>query len=404
MRWTGYELDDPFEAFRRINSAHDWQSFSEGVHAFTVPAQNFVYADVRGTIGFRAGGRIPVRGSRSALLPLPGWERESNWRGFVPPGELPWMVNPPEGFVASANDKLTDDSYRYYISDLWEPPSRIQRLREVLRSDRQTFSLADCERLQQDVYSYFGRDLRTHLLQALEDSVLGIPHEEQILQYIKNWNCSFGTDDLASTIVNQVLVRLLENVFVDEMGDDLYHDYVILANVPVRVISRLLAEGQSLWFDDIRTPGQESKQVIIRRSFREAIGTLRTRLGDQPRLWRWGELHTVTFRHPLGMVRPLDVVFNRGPFPFAGGTTTLVSGEYRFTDPFQVLVGPAYRQIFDLSRAAEFRVILPPGQSGQAYHRHYDDQLQLWLMGAYRQGRIPEGPLGWERLSLKPER
>ena len=403
MRWTGYEPDDPFEAFRRINSAHDWNSFSDGVRAFTVPAQNFVYADVRGTIGFHAGGRIPVRGRRSALLPLPGWEHSNDWRGFVPPEALPRMVNPPEGYIASANDKLVDDSYPYHISDLWEPPSRIQRLREILGDSRGTFSVADCERLQQDVYSHFGRELREHLLTALQDSALGVAHEEQILQYIRNWDCMFSVDDLASTIINQVLVRLLENVFVDEMGEELYHDYIILANVPVRVIGRLLAEGESGWFDDIRTPARESKREIIRRSLREALQTLSGRLGEQPRLWRWGELHTVTFRHPLGLVRPLDVVFNRGPFPFAGGTTALLSGEYRFSDPFQVVVGPAYRQIFDLSGTTEFRAILPPGQSGQAYHPHYDDQLQLWRIGGYRRGTTLEDRQRWERLSLKPE-
>jgi len=404
MRWTGYELDDPFEAFHLINTAHDWRSFSTGVRAFTVPGQNFVYADVRGTIGFRAGGRIPLRGRRSSLLPLPGWDRASDWRGFVPPGELPWMVNPPEGYIASANDKLVDDSYPYHISDLWEPPSRIQRLREILGDERRTFSIADCERLQQDAYSHFGCDLAEHLLQAVEDSALGVPDEETILRYLKNWNCFFATDDLASTIVNQVLVRLLENVFADEMGEELYHDFVILANVPVRVISRLLDDGQSPWFDDIRTPAPESKQQIIRRSIREALAALRSQLGDQPRLWRWGELHTVTFRHPLGLVRPLDVVFNRGPYPFPGGTTALVSGEYRFTEPFAVVVGPAYRQIFDLSNAVEFQAVLPAGQSGQAYHRHYDDQLQLWRLGTYRTGRILEDRRLWEHLRLEPER
>jgi penicillin amidase len=404
MRWTGYEADDPFEAFHLINTAHDWESFSRGVCAFTVPAQNFVYADVRGMIGFRAGGRIPLRARRSALLPLPGWDRGSDWRGYVPSAELPWMVNPPEGFIASANDKLVDDSYPYYISDLWEPPSRIQRLREILGDRSRMFSVADCGRLQQDSYSHFGCELRDHLLQAVEDSALGITEEETVLQVLRNWNCTFATDELASTIVNQTLVRLLENVFLDEMGPDLYHDFVMLANVPVRVIARLLAEGHSVWFDDIRTPQEESKGEIIRRSLREAAEALRSRLGEQVRLWRWGELHTVTFRHPLGLVRPLDAVFNRGPYACAGGTTALISGEYRFTDPFAVVVGPAYRQIFDLSSTTEFRVVLPPGQSGQAYHAHYDDQLRLWRMGGYRTGRFLEDREHWECLHLEPKR
>ena len=159
-----------------------------------------------------------------------------------------------------------------------------------------------------------------------------------------------------------------------------------------------------MWFDDIRTPRTEHKDEIIRKSLREALELLRSRLGKAPRLWRWGDLHTVTFRHPLGLVSPLDVVFNRGPFACAGGTTALVSGEYRFTDPFQVVVGPSFRQIFDLSRSTEFRVILPPGQSGQAYHRHYDDQLELWRAGGYRSAKLLENRAEWEHLVLEPQR
>jgi penicillin amidase len=111
MRWTGAETDDQIGAFRQIDRATDWRSFSAGVKLFAIPGQNFVYGDARGNIGYRCGVRLPIRPKQSAILPLPGWEKSSAWKGFVPFEQLPSLYNPAEGFIASANNKIVDDSY-----------------------------------------------------------------------------------------------------------------------------------------------------------------------------------------------------------------------------------------------------------------------------------------------------
>lgn len=123
------------------------------------------------------------------------------------------------------------------------------------------------------------------------------------------------------------------------------------------------------------------------------------------KLWRWGDLHTVTLRHLLGVRKPLDRIFNIGPYPIGGGPTALVSGEYDFNRPFEVTVGPSFRQIFDLGPDGELRSVLPSGQSGQAFHVHYADQTRLWLNGGYRAAQFaaPSGR-GAEELTLEPSR
>jgi penicillin amidase len=118
--------------------------------------------------------------------------------------------------------------------------------------------------------------------------------------------------------------------------------------------------------------------------------------------WRWGDVHTVTLKHPFGLVKPLDRLFNIGPFPYGGGATTLMSGEYSFNDPFKVTVGPSFRQIFDFAKPDEWRAVLPSGESGQVLHSHYDDQTQLWLNGAYRTVTSRRESGRWERLILEP--
>lgn len=399
MRWTGQEFSDPFEAFHRINHADNWEEFSEGVRLFAGPGQNFVYGDVDGNIGYRCGVRLPVRGKQNSTLPLPGWDPSTEWKGYVPFEQLPHLYNPPEGYIATANNKIVDDSYPHHLSDLWEPPSRIVRLREVLGGAGR-FSAADFERLQNDRRSPHAAEMVPFLLGAFRDSSLDIDGADAAFEYLRNWNFSFDADGVATALYQQFFVRLLDNIFRDELGEELFHDFVILVNVPIRVTARLVTEGTSGWFDDVRTPEIETRDDVIRRSFREAVRELRERFGPEMKTWRWGELHTVTLTHPFGLKKPLDRVFNTGPFPYGGGSTSLVSGEYSFNAPFVVTVGAAFRQIVDFARPGETRRVLPGGQSGQVFHAHYGDQVHLWVNGAYRTYRPDAG--GAEILRLEP--
>jgi penicillin amidase len=403
MRWTGNEIDDQFGAFLRIDRAQNWKEFVAGVREFAVPGQNFVYGDSGGTIGYWCGAKIPIRSGRSSLLPLPGWDPAVEWRGFVPFAKLPHRLNPPEGFIATANNKIVDNTYPYHISDLWEPASRIQRLNAVLGRKEDVFSMQDFEWLQNDTYSYYARELVPYIMHACGDSAAAFPGGERVYEYFRNWNFQFSRDDLATTIFQVFLIRLFHNTFGDEMGEDLLHDWMTLSNIPLRVMAQLVREGTSSWFDDIASPGTETRDDIIRKSLREAVGELDRRLGSDNRMWRWGDLHTVELRHPFGRRKPLDRIFNIGPFPAGGGPTALMSCEYSLNEPFGVTVGPSFRQIFDLAGDGAIRSVLPSGQSGQAFHRHYDDQTRLWLNGGYRVSSFTTRALdGAERLLLEP--
>lgn len=406
MRWTGGGDADQIGAFHRIDQAADWAGFLEGVRQFPGPGQNFVYADREGNIGYAAGALIPVRGPAAVtpFLPLPGWDPAAEWRGFVPFDELPRAFNPAEGFIASANNPPAGDAYPHYISVLWEPSSRFLRLREVL-GRQGSVTAEECRRLQNDTESPYARETLPYLMRVLAVRPPAEGLERTVMEYLRNWDFRFGKDDIATTVYHHLLVRLLRNIYADEMGDSLYHDFGLLVNVPLRTTAALLARDTSAWFDDVRTPEVEGRDDIIRRSFAEALQDLRRR-GEDTRLWRWGEVHSVTLRHPFGMVKPLDRLFNIGPFPLSGASTALMSGEYGLHDPFAVTVAASFRSVIDFSQPAVTWRVLPSGQSGQVLHRHYGDQTRLWLNGAYRTVlRRPEGdpPSGWSRLVLEPE-
>lgn len=400
MRWVGSDPDDMVGTFLKINSASGWGAFVAALRGYTVPGQNFVYADVRGNIGYVCAARIPVRREGRGLFPLPGWDHPSPWTGYVRPQDLPRELNPRSGYIASANEKRDSKALPAVIGDLWEPPSRIQRLHGVLGARGARFSVRDFENLQNDTYSQYARDLFPHLSAACTDSVLGQAYGERVRDYFRNWTFRFTRDDIATTIYNFFLLRLVTNIFQDEMGEDLYHDFTMLVNVPLRVTARLMTEGQSRWFDDIRTPAVETREDLVVRSLREAMADIRRQLGDDPRRWRWGDVHTVTLQHPFGLQPPLDKIFNLGPYGYPGGSTTMMSGEYSLTAPFAVTVGPSYRQIFDLSSSLTYRAVLPSGQSGQLFHDHYDDQTPLWLHGGYRTVTIAADGPGMTTLLL----
>lgn len=404
MRWVGAEPDDQLQAFFGMDRARDWQEFAEAMKRYPGPGQNFVYGDVDGNIGYWCGAKLPIRARRSSLLPLPGWEKENDWQGFVPPDKLPHLYNPPEGFVASANNKVVDDSYPYYISDLWEPPSRILRLREKLGSSNEAFSVDDFQRLQNDMFSNNAKDMLPFIMAAFKDSVLGVPEEQQVMEYLRNWNFVYSPQDIATSIYQEFYVHFLRNIYADEMGDDLFHDFLILANVPIRITSKLVQEDStSAWFDDIRTESVETRDDMIRKSLREAVVALRTRFGIETKMWRWGDLHPVTLQHPFGLKKPLDRIFNIGPFPYGGASTAMMSGEYDLNAPFAAVIAASYRQIFELGGSDRISSILSSGQSGQIFHKHYSDQTNLWLNGGYRTTRWNDVARG-EHLHLEPAR
>lgn len=407
MRWTGAEVSDEVRGFLLMNAAEGIAEFEEGISHLTVPGQAVVYADTSGNVAYWATGRVPVRAKgRHPMLPLPGWTGDAEWDGFVPFRDLPRVVNPPDGMIAAANQKISDDGYPWYLSTLWEPPSRIARIRELLQGAPQ-FTADDFKRLQQDVTSVYAREMTGLLLRAAAADPRPDTVTRAGVDYLRNWDFRFATNDVATTIFNEFYVQLLRNIYLDEMGPDVFRVFQEFGAIPNRVTSQLLAADSSAWFDDVSTEARESRDDIVLKSFRGSLDSLRAAIGPVMKEWRWGRLHTVSFRHPFGERAPLGRVFDAGPFEVAGGSTTINKTEYRSSAPFAVKVGPSMRQVIDLGKPMEGFFVLTGGQSGQAFHEHYKDQTALWLNGGYvrvtmDRSEITASP--WDRLTLEPPR
>ncbi len=383
MRWVGHEISNEAHAFYLINRAGNWREFLDGLRHFAVPAQNFIYADSAGNIGYHLGGQIPIRRTKTPTLIFPGQTEEYDWKGFVPFEEMPQSFNPPEGFVATANNRIVSEFYPYYLSNLWEPEWRIERISEVLRSQPR-FSMEEMERLQHDVLSPHARVVVPIILRAYQGRQAEPLEVQATLSYFKNWNYEMKANDVATTLFQAFLVRTVKNTFEDEMGSQLLALYDTLATLPLQSVTKLMKKGASPWFDNVQTPQLESMDDVIRQSLSEALQDLKVRYGGEIKEWRWGTVHQVEFPHAFSSNALLRPFLTVGPIPAGGSHSTVNKGDFPLSRPFINHIGPSIRQIFDLSSYRNDRAVMPPGQSGQVFQQHYDDQIMLWTHGGYR--------------------
>ena len=383
MRWTGNEISNEAGALYRIDKSRNWSEFQEALKSFAVPAQNFVYADIDGNIGYRTGGKLPIRKSKVASLPFPGWTSDYDWTGFVPFDQMPHVFNPPDGFVETANNKIVDDSYPYYISNHWESPWRSIRISEILR-EQNKFTVEDIEHMQCDLVSAHAREVVPYILHAYDSVTVTDEDVKTTLEYFRNWNFEMRKEDVSTTLFQATISKLIYNIFHDKMGDRLYGLYDTLSSTPLSALSHLLKNPNSDWFDDLKTSVHETRDDIIRKSVSDALAMLKSELGGNLKEWQWGRLHTVTFRHVFGSNELLSGLFNIGPFQIGGSHSTINVGQYFIAHSFESAVGPSMRQVFNLADINDTRSVLPPGQSGQIFSCHYKDQVTLWLNGAYK--------------------
>ncbi len=403
LKWTGFDMYDEISGYYKMNRARNLIEFVEGLKHLNTPVQCVHYADVKGNIGRWIAGRVPVRGKHVGTLPLNGWTGEDEWVGYIPFDKLPAVLNPPDGIIISANQKFVDKSYPFYISTLWEPDSRYDRIKDLLSLEK--ISAEDCKQFQQDMVSYYSRDLTNQILDAFSmDSVHNTTITDALI-YLRNWDYRTTSSDIASAIVNTFFIHLLHNTFEDELGNEVFNDFIYPIMIPLRITSQILQRDNALFFDDVRTDTIETKEMIIKKSFYGAIDELKRKYGSEMKKWQWGLMHQVVFEHPFGRRKPLDRVFNVGPFPLGGDEETINRGAFKLTEPYKLFAVTSMRQIVDMSSPTNAYRVLTLGQSGQPLHKYYKDQVSLWLNGGYRETTIDWNEIRnkkWEHLILEP--
>ncbi len=393
MSWVGNIITNEIAALTQFGLVNNWDEFSKTVKTFSVPGQNIIYADTIGNIGWRAAARIPIRKDGESLVPRPGWDSDYDWKGFVPFDEMPYIYNPQKGYIATANNKIVDDSFPYYISNQWAEPSRIERIEELIEN-KEKLNVNDMKKIQNDRLSSFAREVTPNIIKHLPKSFDG--NQKSAYEYLINWDFIETPASSAALVFHVVLDELLNNIYKDELDlvdKKAFDAFVHFSMLPYRNIHWVLSEGKSSWIDDVRTKDKtETLEEIVIISFERAVNRIEKEVGLNPSVWTWASLHTLTHPHPLGKIKILDLIFgfDVGPYKTGGSTMTVNKGEYEVLGGFDQSVGASFRRIVDLGNMNLTQFIIPTGQSGQQKSPHYLDQADLYNKGLYRTTHIDE--------------
>ncbi len=412
VRWVGHEPSRTSNAIIQLNRARNWQEFSAALRQWDLPGTNFVYADREGNIGYRFAGKVPIRAKGMGLLPAPGWTGEYEWIGWIPPEELPHAFNPPQHFLATANNQIVGKEYPYFLSTEALSGYRARRVVDLLTA-QEKFGLDDFARMHVDLYCGPARPF-CELLTKLTPDILKQPiladcqsEVSEALAFVHGWDFRLTADSVAGAIYEMTQYFAMWRVFEPWLGNLTKH-YIgvgfhpILAPVTLTYLDRcplllqnLLIENERQWFKDAQGKPL-TREAILAFALKDAIDYFRRTAGPDVRQWRWGRVHAAAFNHPLGVNRVLRRVFSRGPFPYGGDANTVWQASFVPQLPFEAGAGftATWRQIIDVGDWDNSVGVHPPGQSGHPASRHYADQIPLWLKGEYH-------PMLWSREKVE---
>lgn len=378
LRWSAMDGGSMLGALRGINLANDWEGFRTSLRTWTAPSVNIGYADVDGHIGYHSTGLIPIRPQGDqGLVPVDGASGAHEWQRFIPFEEMPQVLDPGDGFVVTANNKVVGKDYPYFIAHDMADPYRARRIRERLLEMHKA-TAEDMRLLQADTLSVPARDLRPFLLEVQPKTDL----EKKALDQLRSWDLRMAPDSAAPTIFEAWRDRIWGEVFADDLGEELMKTYEPVAVSQVPMLMDLLNAPDNGWIDDRRTPQKEGRAEILHRAFAGAVTQLQQRLGDDPAEWRWGRVHTVSFAHtPLGQsgIKPLEWIFNSPTWSLGGNPSTVNENVHDPARPYQVNFGSSQRLIVDLSDLEKTLAVNSTGASGHPFHRHRDDESALWV-------------------------
>jgi penicillin amidase len=374
-RWAFTEGLQPAQASYLLAKAKDMQGVKEALRYWELPCQNFVFADDQGNIGYWCCATIPKRLKGDGILPMPGWTDEYEWKGYVPFEERPHRINPREGFIATANNKVVGDDYPYLIGHYWEPMDRITRICQLLEC-KEKLSVDDFKRMQQDVYCVLASEMTPKMVNVLERR-FSDEEAKRAKDILSKWDFVMNRDSVGACLFEVTFRKMLDNIFKDELGEELFNEYLKTSVFPPRALRMMIEKGSSLWF------GKKTLDDILALSMKQMFSELRQVVGGDMNKWTWGKIHSLTFEHPLGRKKPLSWIFNLGPFPVGGSKLTINMRQYPYEKPYRANHGVSMRMIVDLSNMEGSCRVLPTGESGHLASQHHKDQTDLYLSGRY---------------------
>ena len=393
LAWQTLQPSTLIEAIVGINEATTYEEFREAASMWDIATQNLSYADTEGNIAYQSTGEIPVRANGDGRWPVPGWTSEYEWTGLVAFEDLPAILNPERGYVASANQPVTrsgEGPFEMYDAAYGYRASRVEEMIEGGSHSIDTFQTA-----QMDSWDGGAETLVPFILDV------EAPNENsaELQDLIAAWSSSDepfqATADSAGAAAYQGVWR---HVLAITFHDELPEEYEPVGGSRwFEVIAHLVNEPNDPWWDDVTTEQIETRDDVLAEALAHANIELTNRLGSNRGNWTWGRLHIANFENQtLGRsgIAPIEWLFNRSaPKRVGGGPSIVNAAGWDANESFLVDWIPSFRMVIDLGDLSRSTAINATGQSGHAFHSHYDDMIEPWTEGVQVSLRWTDEPV-----------
>ncbi len=386
MWWAFLETENPIlDAFYQVNRADTLGKMREAAAKIQAPGLNLVWANARGDIGWWASAQLPIRpdGVNPAFI-LDGSTHQADKLGFYPFSANPQQENPPSGYIVSANYQ---PPAAIPIPGYYNLPDRGRQLDRRLADPQVKWDVQNSQTLQLDTSTDYGPRTLAPLLNTLRAIAEG-DEQKELVEQLAAWRGDYPLDSTSATLFNQFLYELAFAALHDELGDT-WFKVLISTRAIDAALPRLAADADSPWWNLRGGHDRTDRTAIVRQAWQRSLAHLRELYGNDPADWQWGKAHTLTHNHPLGQQKPLNLLFNVGPFA-APGTHEVPNNLSAKIGPapWPVNYGPSTRRLIDFADAGQALTINPVGQSGVPFDRHYSDQAEDYVQGRYHKAQM----------------
>ncbi|MFZ6657511.1 penicillin acylase family protein [Undibacterium sp. TJN19] len=383
MWWAFLETENPvLDAFYELNRAETLQKARAAASKIHAPGLNVVWANASGDIGWWAAAKLVKRPAAvNPALILDGSTEQADKLGYSPFSDNPQEENPARGYIISANREPAQNA-ALPIAGYYNLPERARRLDSLLAQAGVKWDQKNSQALQLDNRTDYARQVLQLVLPILKKQVIDADGQ-RLLAQLEKWDGSYQADRVSPTIFSQFLYQLTYAAMADKVGEVQFKN-LLRTRVLDAALPRLLADEHSPWWDNRKTRAIETRDDIVGLAWRDSITHLQNTFGSDSKQWTWGRAHTLTHNHPLAQQKPLDKIFNVGPFHVPGGreVPNNLSGPIG-PAPWAVVYGPSTRRLIDFADASKALGINPVGQSGVLFDAHYNDQAASYAAGNY---------------------
>lgn len=397
LHWTGDEISTILESIFRLNRATNWDEFRTAIQYWDIPAQNFVYADIDGNIGYQTQGNIPIRAEgHTGIMPVDGTVSDYEWLGYVPYEYMPSVYNPERGWIATANQAvLPQEYYSYLANELgdefgensdysfdydWAVGYRGTRINEMIEANDQ-HTIETFQTIHGDNKFLFAEAIAPYL----SDIDMGNDRLNEVRDWALDWDYQMHMDSPQGALFAIFWDELSSGIFADEL--DIIDRNVGGNDQNMYTTTLLMTDASNAWWDNIETEDTvENRDDIVITAFDQAYNRTVEALGDNRDDWRWGALHTATFvSNPLGLsgIGLIEDTVNITDVETSGGTAIVNATSWSFSDGLGVSALPSLRMILDFSNLDNSVSIHTTGQSGHPMSTHYSDMVDQWRMIEY---------------------